>query len=249
MLLKRLVNRFLIVGANNFLSLFNLQLSPLGKGYRDVKSTLKNASRLSLTINEYLESLGNDAFSIGYRDKVMNWILTQTSYVSSALEIGSGTMRYGEVILSRKNLVRYEIYETRSDWRKFTRKNFSSASHELIVHTPNGRDLHQTSSTSVDLVHAHGVFVYLTFLETLDYLAECSRVLKPGGVLVFDIYDSNLNNLKIVDSWLQSVHRFPVFLDAGLVIEFLKRYDLEMLSRLEMPYGASNVSYFMFKKR
>lgn len=48
----------------------------------------------------------------------------------------------------------------------------------------NGRDMATVPSASLDLVFSYDVFVHIALEDTVAYVAEIARVLKPGGVVV-----------------------------------------------------------------
>jgi hypothetical protein len=49
-----------------------------------------------------------------------------------------------------------------------------------VIQKCDGRTLSQTPDGSIDLVHAHKVFVYTQFCITAGYLEEMARVVRPG---------------------------------------------------------------------
>ncbi|MGB2987121.1 MAG: methyltransferase domain-containing protein [Phycisphaerae bacterium] len=54
----------------------------------------------------------------------------------------------------------------------------------IEVHLNDGRGLPMVEDTSVDWVYSHLAFQHMTLQEIVEgYLAECARVLKPGGYL------------------------------------------------------------------
>jgi len=84
---------------------------------------------------------------------------------------------------------RYEIYETARDWRAWLAKQYP-----VVVHQADGHALSQTEDNSVDLVQAHGVFIYLPFLNSVEYFREIARVPRPGGLAAFDTGRSSEHN-------------------------------------------------------
>ena len=73
-------------------------------------------------------------------------------------EIGPGSGRYAEEVIAALHPDTYEVYETATDWLPYLRKLPNA-----VIRACDGHTLSQTSSASVDLVHAQKVFVYLQF--------------------------------------------------------------------------------------
>jgi hypothetical protein len=239
----------LVFEINKVVAHLNLHIGTLGGGFRPAKQTLRSARRSGLNLNEYIESLATDERYHGQRNRVVERILTYINGEIDVLEIGSGTMRYSEYLASRSKINNYEIYETQKDWRDFAKVKPQLDVKSLIIQLPNGRDLNDTKAESVDLVHAHGVFVYLTFLATVEYLADASRVLRKDGVLVFDIFDiADLDQTSIKD-WLKTPHRFPSFMSGPILIDMLEEFDLVLIDKFKEFWGPSKVTYFVLRKK
>ncbi len=90
----------------------------------------------------------------------------------------------------------YEIYETAKDWLPHL-----SQLPNIVVRDCDGHTLSQTRDASVDLVHAHKVFVYLEFYATAGYLKEMARVVRPGGTVAFDIVTEGCLDDETVGTW------------------------------------------------
>ena len=97
-------------------------------------------------------------------------------------EIGAGSGRFAEEVIAALHPDRYEVYETARDWLPWL-----SRLPGAVIQKCDGRTLSQTPDGSIDLVHAHKVFVYIEFCITAGYLEEMARVVRPGSVVAFDI--------------------------------------------------------------
>jgi len=73
--------------------------------------------------------------------------------IEKVCEIGPDSGRYLEKTIARCRPQHCEIYETSPEWRNWLVQQF-----KVTARTCNGRDLAETESGSVGLVHAHKVF-------------------------------------------------------------------------------------------
>ena len=53
----------------------------------------------------------------------------------------------------------------------------------------NGRDLAQVPAASVDKMYCHAVFIHMDKEDWYSYLVDARRVLKPGGLFYFDVWN------------------------------------------------------------
>ena len=94
-----------------------------------------------------------------------------------------GWVRAGaEEIIPALSPDRHEVYQTASDWLPWLSKLPN-----VVLQDCDGHTLSRTPDGSVDLVHAHKLFVYCEFFTTVGYLEEMARVVRPGGAVAFDI--------------------------------------------------------------
>lgn len=222
-----------------------------GEGYIDPSTTIRSAQKENLSLCEYLESRETDPRKKGRRDRIIKKMEENFHLENRAniLEIGPGTGMYLEKIIDRGKPKRYEIYETNPGWVKFLREKFSKNQIcDVVVQHADGETLQQTSAETFDLVHAHGVFVYIPILSTFSYIREAARVLKPGGYLVFDCYLDTHFKIAEVQSWLSSRWRFPVIFPETLLMEFINQQGLKLQSEFSEVHAASRVNYLIFKK-
>ena len=160
--------------------------------------------------------------------------------VNTVCEIGPGTGRYLEKVLSALRPTRYEIYETADDWITHLR-NFPT----VIAQPTDGRSLSATRDHSVDLAHAQKVFVYLDFWVTAGYLTEMARVLRPGGIAAFDIVSQDCTDDDTVAEWIREGSILqPIAKD--WVLTFLEKRGLTYLDShfTFLPPGRSELMVF-----
>ena len=130
-------------------------------GYIPVYEVLSAAGELDLSVCDYLERIwGKEGDTERVVAKMGKYGICSDN-LKYICEIGSGSGRYLEKIINLCNPVLYESYEIEKDWADFLERKYSVVSHDA-----DGRSLRYTKSSSVDLVHAHGLFVYIPFLTT-----------------------------------------------------------------------------------
>ena len=230
---------------------FGYTLREVGLGYLNAKTTAKAASNVGLSICEYLESKETDNRKKGRRDRIIDNMEKRNLFHHrhAVLEIGTGTGMYMEKILERFPLKRYEVYEPDRGWVKYLKKTYSNTGPcKLIYQVADGETLKSTKSSSCDLVHAHGVMVYLPFLKTFSYIRESARVLSLNGYLIFDcLLDTSLNQADIA-SWLHGPWRFPSIMPEVLLTEFSEKCGLEKIDHFPEIIGSGELAYLVFQK-
>lgn len=218
--------------------------------YMDADSVIQKAEQAGQTLCEYLESQETDPAKRGRRDRIIQNMTTAgcMNDVRSVIEIGTGTGMYMDGVISQAAPQRYEIYETNCDWRQFLKRHVRNFSVDTTIYDASGHDLSESADDSADLVHAHGVFVYLPTIQTFEYLQEMARVCRPNGFIVFDCYLDTSFNAKIVDQWIDSGWRFPVVQSQPLLEEWYRALKLNRRHRFTEVHGASSVDYEILQK-
>jgi hypothetical protein len=161
------------------------------------------------------------------------------------LEIGPGTGRYLELVLGKISPEQYEIYETANDWATWLESAYGPC---VVRHSADGRTLRHTPSHSCGLVHAHGVFVYLSLLHAFEYFAEIIRVCRRQGSIVFDFFPAEGFDEAMIQRWLQHDDRYPVLLPAVHVQSFFTNRGCHLIHEFDRPYGHGRSHYFVFRK-
>jgi SAM-dependent methyltransferase len=113
---------------------------------------------------------------------------------------------------------------------ELARQNFSQQRLQADLRQADGEDLPFASGT-FDLVYAHGVVQYTSDPDAL--VAECHRVLKPGGEAVFQVY----NRI----SWLNALSKLmnvPLEHEDAPV---LRKYSASEFRRLLRPFGTVRI--------
>ena len=218
-----------------------------GEGYLDAKQTLREARRAGLSLHEYIYRNEN-AHKAGRTDRIVAKIaeLLGDRPISVA-EIGTGTGMYLERMCRRLDCTAYHVFETDVGWRRHARQTLSQVG-TVTVHDCDGSTLKELLDDSIDLVHAHGVFVYLPTLVVLSYLREAARVLKPQRYLVFDCFLDTKFNPAAADAWLASEYRFPNVMSSAFLSEHLQHCGLSITRGFDEVLGPAACNYLICRK-
>jgi SAM-dependent methyltransferase len=222
---------------------FGFPSGPCSGGYISARKTLAAARKNHLSVREYVESIwGIQGETARVIMKMVDAGVLQQSDLR-ILEIGAGTGRYTELVLTNSEPSSYEIYEVAKDWRKYLRDAYP-----VTVHRADGVSLKHTQAQSIDVVHAHGVFVYLPFLTAYRYWLEMWRVARPGSYVVFDIYSERCFEDPFIGRWLNSEHFYPCFLSKGYVVSLFMKNNFRYLGGFENMHGAGISEYLLFQR-
>jgi ubiquinone/menaquinone biosynthesis C-methylase UbiE len=205
---------------------------------------LRAAAERGLSFPDYLDQ------ELGTREHT-GWIFDQAaefgifdSPARHVCEIGTGTGMFTETFRARYQPEVYESYEPDPGWAEWLAEY-----HGVISQECDGHSLCHTADASVDMVHAHGVFIYLAFLTSVQYFREIARVLRPGGVAFFDIMSEECMTESAVNEWLASEWRFPAVLPRAYVQEVFTRNGCELVGSFVTPFMETRPShYLIFRK-
>jgi hypothetical protein len=212
--------------------------------FLDFGRTEVAARKAGRPIGDYLEEIWN---CVGQADRISRWMQEIGCYeaCTTILEIGPGSGRFLRPTLERAKPVRYEIYETARRWAEW----LATCNRPQVIAQPaNGWSLGSTQSASCELVHAHGVFVYLSPLTCFEYFQEMIRVASPTGHIVFDFFPSESFNERAISAWLAGKDRFATILPRRLVTDFFRRRGLELIATSYRPVAAGRATYLAFRK-
>jgi SAM-dependent methyltransferase len=209
-------------------------------GYIPAQETVSAAQRRGLSVCDYVEDLWGKQ---GDTQRVIDQMASSGVFETAnpfILEIGAGTGRYLEKVLARSRPARYESYETAPDWSEWLRSKYPIAAQEA-----DGISLRQTPAHSIDLLHAHGVFVYIPFLVSYRYWLEIFRVVKPGGWVVFDIMSENCLDEQTVDKWLATEHSYPCFVSKEYIVSLFAKNGFSLRASFMNRYGEGRSEYLL----
>ena len=213
------------------------------KGYISAKETILSAKKKSLSVCDYVEKLWDQ---VGETQKVINNMEKFGAFrnnTPTVCEIGAGTGRYMEKVIAKCAPKRYESYETATDWAEWLTKEYPIISCET-----DGSSLTSTEDNSMDLIHSHGVFVYLPFFDSLRYFKEIDRIAKKNAIIVFDCMTEDCLDIQTLNKWLESEDNYPQILPEKHVFDFFQNSKYKLIGSFFTPYGQGKSKYFVFKK-
>ena len=97
---------------------------------------------------------------------------------------------------------------------------------------------------------AYGVFVVLDTAVTFGYLREAVRVLKPGGILAFDLFDTDDDDDRLLRlaEYKSSVGDSRPYLSGRFLGRVLSPMRMRLIERLDFPDGGYTAPAFFFEK-
>ena len=213
-------------------------------GYISAKETISAAAKAQLSVADYLEMIWEKQ---GDTRKIIQQMQKFGVFAKPKMkicEIGTGSGRYLEKVIQIAEADHYESYEPDSNWARWL-----AAEYNILSYKANGKSLCFTKTSSTDLLHAHGVFVYLKFITTLGYFEEIIRVTKKGAHVVFDILSEDCFDDYTIKKWCESSHTYPAFLSRAFVLNFFSNGGFELIGEFFNPYGVGKSHYLILKKQ
>ncbi len=160
--------------------------------------TLKAAKAAGVSVGEYIERKHSTGSQTAL-DQTLDGLAAVGLFnnpIARICELGPGSGRYLERVITRCQPGVYEIYETSSEWRNWLVERYG-----VIARRCDGKTLAETESESVDLIHGHKIFPGLPFLTTASYFGEMARVVRDDGWVVFDIMTEACFSPEYLAAW------------------------------------------------
>ena len=198
------------------------------------RRTRAQARKAGLSVGDYLEH-GVDP---GTTERTLDAMFRMGELrdpVDRSCEIGPGAGRYTIRVMEALRPDAYEVYETAPDWRRYLKELRPS----LVVRPTDGLTLRATGSSSVGLVHAHKLFGFVPFATSLCYLTEMARVVRPGGVVAFDIISEHCIDDDATQAWLTRPREATILsvTPRSFVVGLLTGHGLELSGSELVPLG------------
>jgi SAM-dependent methyltransferase len=217
---------------------------PAVQPFLPARKTIAAAKRAGLPVGDYLDRYSAEPEATARAVQALLRIGGLGNEVERACEIGPGSGRYAEKVIAALQPSSYEIYETAVDWLPHLHTSLPN----VVVRPADGRTLSSTASESVDLVQAHKLFVYIPFVASVGYMEEMARVVRPGGIVAFDIVTEDCLDEKATQTWLAENAMIYRVTPRAWTIDLLARRGLTLLgSHFEALSGAST-ELLVFRK-
>jgi SAM-dependent methyltransferase len=146
---------------------------------------LEAAHQLGMDVNDYEES------QLGWYSAESLLEATLFPHLrpdSVVCEVGPGTGRFSRYIVPRIPRGQLHLVD-HSPWMvRFLRRYFRNQPN-VVVHLGDGQSLPLPNDGGMDLVFVAGTIIALKLGTIQRYAIEFARVLKPGGMVVFDYLD------------------------------------------------------------
>ncbi len=215
----------------------------INSGYISASETVAAARKNNMSVSEYVEMVWDQK---GCTENVIKQMEKNGCFskIANVLEIGPGTGRYLDLIIKRFDPAQYDIYEIAKDWKEYLVREY----HPHIKAQPaDGKSLKYTPDNAFNIVHAHGVFVYLQYLQAFEYFSEMCRVCAPYGYIIFDFYSENEFDTNQIKKWLATQDRYAVVLNYSTVIDFFQQNGFELIDEFLNRHGHGFSRYLILK--
>lgn len=213
------------------------------RSFLPLRRTLEEARKAKLSVGDYIDSKYQvPGATQGTIDELVKLGVFRQN-ADRVCEVGPGSGRYLEKVLELCEPRSYEIYETQQEWSDWLEKTY-----HIKAHHADGKSLGHTATESVDLIHAHKVFVYLPSIVSCQYFGEMIRVARPGGKIVFDIVSEGCLDDPTIEKWIARGSYYASIMPRQFVIDFFAARDCSLLCSLFAPLGAGRSEYLVFAK-
>ena len=127
-------------------------------------------------------------------DQIVKESFIDSNRVTAVCEIGAAWGAATRYMINRFNPETFHSYEIDTGWAQWLKDNLGVDSKEC-----DGESLSDTEDESMDICVASSCLYFMPFVKQWNYLTEFARVLKPGGIAVFNVMlmeDATLRTLK-----------------------------------------------------
>jgi len=213
------------------------------RSYLPFRETLALAAKAGVSVSDYIDA----KYQIpGATQATIDQLAAFGLFgrmVHHVCEIGPGSGRYLEKVQRLCAPCSYQIYETDREWSDWLARTY-----HVTAHDADGTSLRDTASESVDLIHAHKVFVYLPFIVTFQYFGEMIRVARRGGQIVFDIVSEQCLPDATIHEWITNRTYSRCLIPRGFVVDFFARRQCTLVGSFLAPMLPGQSEYLVFVK-
>jgi Methyltransferase domain len=231
-------------GANLLLRRFGLELTRPFSDYIPLKPTLTAARDANMPVGEYIDFVFNVASATQDTIDQLVDLGVLTDDVDRVCEVGPGTGRYLERVLSITRATSYEIYETSNAWRRWLVGQYG-----VTAHPADGKTLVHTETESVDLVHAHKVIPGLPIFTVCRYFDEMTRVVRGRGSVVFDVLTEQCLDDNLLEKWWAGSEWPQSMVTKQFAIDFFDRRGFSFTGTFVIPMTPGITEYLVFSRK
>jgi SAM-dependent methyltransferase len=217
---------------------------PAIQPFLSARRTIASANRAGLPLGEYIDRYSAEPGATAVAVEAMLRLCDFDGPVGRICEIGPGSGRYAEPVIAALRPAAYEIYETAPDWARY----LQTLPH-LVARPADGHTLAATGSETIDLVHSHKLFTYIPFVTTVGYLEEMARVVRPGGIVAFDIITEDCLDEKATRTWVTENAHIYMVTPRAWTIDLLAGHGLTLLGQHFEPLSGGRTELLVFRKK
>jgi hypothetical protein len=213
------------------------------KSYIPFRETIRDAAKAGVPVGDYIDAKHQVPGATQATIDQLTELGVLGEKIHSVCEIGPGSGRYLEKVQRLCTPCSYEIYETDKEW-----SDWLTHTYQVTARDADGTSLRRTVSGSMDLVHAHKVFVCLPTIVTCGYFNEMIRVARRGASIVFDIVSELCMDEAMVEKWIASAIYYPSLLPRDFVINFFARRQCVLRASFFATMRPGKSEYLVFVK-
>jgi SAM-dependent methyltransferase len=163
-----------------------------------VREDLAKAEAAGVPLYELLERDVPQALK-DFRENAARAIATGLPPKGCVVEIGTGAGFIAARTLKLRPDAEYLSFEPEEPLARHLERWLARGGVKFRSLKSSGIDLTGVASGTADAVVVYGVFTVIDTAAIFKYLDEAARVLKPGGVLMFDVFDTDQLDADLVD--------------------------------------------------
>ena len=239
--------RQLLDNANKVLGKAGFELTKKGREFQDYipfRQTLQDAEKSGLSLSDYIDNSFNVPGTTQLTIDKMAELGAFDQKVKRVCELGPGSGRYLEKVKTACNPEYYEIYETSKPWREWLVEKY-----KVTAQPTDGASLSSTPTRSIDLIHTHKMLYGNSILTIFRYLMEMARVVRDGGVVVFDLVTAECMNNELMAKWVESgVDHAHSMTPRQVALDYFSSQGFRCAGSFIVPMAPGLTEYFVFKK-
>ena len=217
---------------------------PAVETFIPARKTIAAAGKAGMSVGAYIDQtyVTPGATADLVRDMLKIAGISQADGCERICEIGPGSGRFAEILIEELHPRAYEMYEPARDWLPHLR-----TLPKAVLCTCDGHSLGDTADASVDLVHSQKLFVYLRFYVVIGYLEEMARVVRPGGVVAFDVVTEPCLDEDTARAWAHDgtiYHASP----RSWIVEFMQARGLTLIGSCFTPLKPGKSELLVFRR-